>query len=159
VKEILFLHSTTQQIIGSELMRKSNHHHHHHQHHFSNTSTSVSLLVLVTFLRVYNVFFMLAAYSEDVVGISSQLVYSMQVVWIFSQDTWCNQHSRFSNSFTEILPRSHYPWWHNQYSIGLAIKRRRVQLMARHSCTLHSNFGQVIHTYMPPSPSSNSVLA
>ena len=43
-------------------------------------------------------------------------------------------------------------WWHNGFSVGLAISRSRVRILL--GATLRDNLGQVVHTYAPLSPSS-----
>jgi len=43
-------------------------------------------------------------------------------------------------------------WWCNGYSAELAISRSRVQILLE--ATLRNNLGQVVHTYVPLSPSS-----
>jgi len=43
-------------------------------------------------------------------------------------------------------------WWCNGYSVGLAIHRSRVQILL--GAMLHNNLEQLVHTYVPPSPSS-----
>ena len=43
-------------------------------------------------------------------------------------------------------------WWRSGYSVGLAINRSRVQILL--GATLRNNLGQVVHTYVPLSPSS-----
>ena len=43
-------------------------------------------------------------------------------------------------------------WGHSGYSVGLALNRSRVQILL--VATLRNNLGQVVHTYVPLSPSS-----
>jgi len=43
-------------------------------------------------------------------------------------------------------------WWRNGFGVGLAIKRSRVRLPVR--ARLSNDSGQVVHTYVPLSPSS-----
>jgi len=45
--------------------------------------------------------------------------------------------------------------WRNGYSVGLAINSSRVQILL--GATLRNNLGQVVHTYLPLSPSSKLI--
>jgi len=43
-------------------------------------------------------------------------------------------------------------WWCNGKAFGLAISRSQIQILL--GTTLRNNLGQVVHTYVPLSPSS-----
>ena len=83
----------------------------------------------------------------------------------FKYDNWYMRCTAFNRHFRQSIcyvsndehkimesSQTQVAWWRNGYNVGLAINRSRDQILL--GAMLRNNLGQVVHTYVPLSPSS-----